>query len=93
MLTTVNVTLLKAELVLKAGAAVDATLIASPSSTKNNGCARDAEVTSSKKVNIFHFDMKAHSGVAIESGLVHNLHAGISSSKDVMQACELLHFE
>jgi transposase, IS5 family len=90
MLAAVNVTLVQAGLLLKAGTAVDATLIPAPSSTKNNDCTRDAEMTSSKKGNNYHFGMKAHIVVDIESGLVHTVHTTTSSSHDVTQAHELL---
>ena len=93
MLAAVNVTLVQAGLLLKAGTAVDATLIPAPSSTKNNDGTRDAEMTSSKKGNNYHFGMKAHIGVDIESGLVHTVHTTTGSSHDVTQAHELLHSE
>ena len=93
MLAAVNVTLVQAGLLLKAGTAVDATLIAAPSSTKNNDGVRDAEMTSSKKGNNYHFGMKAHIGVDMESGLVHTVHTTTGSSHDVTQAHELLHGE
>lgn len=93
MLAAVNATLVQAGLLLKAGTAVDATLIAAPSSTKNNDGARDAEMTSSKKGNNYHFGMKAHIGVDMESGLVHTVQSTTGSSHDVTQAHELLHGE
>jgi transposase, IS5 family len=93
MLAAVNVTLVQAGLLLKAGTAVDATLIPAPSSTKNNDGTRDAEMTSSKKGNNYHFGMKAHIGVDMESGLVHTVHTTTGSSHDVTQAHELLHGE
>ncbi len=54
-------------LLLKAGTAVDATLIAAPSSTKNKDKARDPEMHSSQKGNNWHFGMKAHIGVDADS--------------------------
>lgn len=47
-------------LMLKGGSAVDATLIAAPSSTKNKDKACDPEMHSSQKGNQWHFGMKAH---------------------------------
>ena len=91
MLAAVNVTLVQAGLLLKAGTAVDATLIPAPSSTKNNDGTRDAAMTSSKKGNNYHFGMKAHIGVDADSGLVHTVHATTGSASDVTQAHELLH--
>ncbi len=90
ILGTVNAILVQAGFLLKAGKAVDATLIPAPSSTKNNDGARDPEMTFSKKGNKYHFGMKAHIGVDIESGLVHT---STGSSHDVTQAHELLHGE
>ena len=46
-------------LLLNVGAAVDATRIAVPSSTKNKDKARDPEMHSSQKGNEWHFGMKA----------------------------------
>jgi IS5 family transposase len=60
-------------LLLKKGTAVDATLIAAPSSTKNKDKARDPEMHSSQKGNQWHFGMKAHIGVDADSGLVHTV--------------------
>jgi IS5 family transposase len=93
MLAAVNVTLVQAGLMLKAGTAVDATLIAAPSSTKNNEGTRDPEMTSSKKGSNYHFGMKAHIGVDADSGLVHTVQTTTGSSHDVTQAGELLHGE
>jgi IS5 family transposase len=93
MLAAVNITLVQAGLLLKAGTAVDATLIPAPSSTKNNDGTRDPQMTSSKKGNNYHFGMKAHIGVDMESGLVHTVHTTTGSSHDVTQAHELLHGE
>ncbi len=49
MLAEVNATLTERGLMLKEGSAVDATLIAAPSSTKNKAKARDPEMHSSQK--------------------------------------------
>jgi IS5 family transposase len=51
----------------------DATIIAAPSSTKNEGKARDPEMHQTKKGNAWHFGMKADIGVDAESGLVHSV--------------------
>jgi transposase, IS5 family len=60
---TVNATLTTKGLMLKQGTAIDATLIAAPSSTKNSGGERDPEMHQTKKGNQWHFGMKAHIGV------------------------------
>ena len=60
ILATVNELLAAQGLLLKAGTAVDATLIAAPSSTKNKDRKRDPEMHSSQKGNEWHFGMKAY---------------------------------
>jgi IS5 family transposase len=52
---------------LSGGTIVDAALIAAPLSTKNREQARDPEMCQSKKGNQWHFGMKVHIGVDIES--------------------------
>ena len=47
---------------LKTGTVVDATLIAAPSSTKNDKGERDPEMHQTKKGNQWHFGMKALMG-------------------------------
>jgi IS5 family transposase len=93
MLATLNTTLSQAGLILKAGTAVDATLIPAPSSTKNGSGSRDPEMKSTKKGNNYYFGMKAHIGVDAESGLVHTVHTTAANAHDVTQAHELLHGE
>ena len=51
ILQTVNELLTQHGLLLKVGTAVDATLVAAPTSTKNKDRIRDPEMHSSKKVN------------------------------------------
>ena len=63
ILVTVNALLAGKGLALKVGTAVDATLIAAPTSTKNKGNARDPEMHSSKKGNQWYFGQEsAHRG-------------------------------
>ena len=91
ILETVNQLLTERGLLLKAGTAVDATLIAAPTSTKNKDKARDPEMHSSKKANQWYFGMKAHIGVDAESGLVHTLRGTSGNVSDIAQANSLLH--
>ena len=58
--------------IMKQGTIVDATLIAASSSTKNKEKKRDAEMSSSKKNNQWHFGMKMHIGVDSRNGTVHS---------------------
>ena len=80
-------------LLMRAGTIVDATIIAAPSSTKNEDKARDPEMHQTKKGNQWHFGMKAHIGVDAESGLVHSVIGTAANVNDVTQAGALLHGE
>ena len=91
ILATVNDLLIERGLLLKTGTVVDATLIAAPSSTKNNGKARDPEMHSSQKGNQWHFGMKAHIGADADSGLVHTVRGTSGNVHDVLEGNSLLH--
>ncbi len=91
ILMVVNALLTERGLLLKAGTAVDATLIPAPSSTKNKNRARDPEMHSSKKGNQWHFGMKAHIGVDADSGLVHTVRGTSGHVGDVTEGNSLLH--
>jgi IS5 family transposase len=91
ILSVVNELLTKKGLLLKAGTAVDATLIAAPTSTKNKDRKRDPEMHSSKKGNQWYFGMKAHIGVDAESGLVHTVRGTSGNISDIVEANTLLH--
>ena len=91
MLAEVNAVLSEGGLMLKEGSAVDATLIAAPSSTKNKAKARDPEMHSSQKGRQWHFGMKAHIGVDANSGLVHTVRCTSGNVHDITQAQRLLH--
>ncbi len=93
ILATVNAKLIDRGLMLKTGTVVDATLIAAPSSTKNDKGERDSEMHQTKKGNQWHFGMKAHIGVDAESGLVHTVTTTAANAHDVTQAHALLHGE
>ena len=91
MLKAVNATLAAQGLLLKEGTAIDATLIAAPSSTKNSTGTRDPEMHQTKKGNQWHFGMKAHIGVDADSGLVHTVVGTAANVNDVTQAHALVH--
>lgn len=78
---------------MRAGTIVDATIIAAPSSIKNEGSARDPERHQTKKGNAWHFGMKAHIGVDAQSGLVRTMVGTAANVNDVTQAGALLHGE
>ena len=90
-LQTVNDLLTERGLLLKVGTAIDATLIAAPTSTKNKDKARDPEMHSSKKGNQWYFGMKAHIGVDAESGLVHSVRGTSGHVSDIAEGNSLLH--
>ena len=93
ILATVNAGLIERGLMLKTGTVVDATLIAAPSSTKNDKGQRDPEMHQTKKGNQWHFGMKAHIGVDADSGLVHTVVGTAANVNDVTQASALVHGE
>ena len=91
ILAIVNDLLTAKGLLLKAGTAVDATLIAAPSSTKNKDRARDPEMHSSQKGKQWYFGMKAHIGVDADSGLVHTVRGTSGNVADIAEGNSLLH--
>jgi IS5 family transposase len=91
ILAAVNAKLIGRGLMLKTGTVVDATLIAAPSSTKNDKGERYPVMYQTKKGNQWHFGMKAHIGVDADSGLVHTVTTTPANAHDVTQAHALLH--
>ena len=91
--TAINVHLILKGQMLREGTIVDATIIAAPSSTKNQDGERDPEMHQTKKGNQWHFGMKAHIGVDAESGITHTLVTTPANTNDVTQAHALLHGE
>lgn len=78
-------------LLLKAGTAVNATLIPAPSSTRNKDRARKPEMHSNKKDNQWHFGIKGHIGVDVNSGLVHTARGTSGHVGDMSKDNSLLH--
>jgi len=91
LLATVNDQLSRKGLLLRQGTVVDATLIAAPSSTKNQSGQRDPDMHQTQKGNQWHFGMKAHIGADADSGLVHTVTTTAANAHDVTQAAALLH--
>ena len=89
----INQTLGERGLFLKAGTIVDASLIAAPTSTKNQSKTRDPEMHDSKKGNQWFFGSKFHIGVDHETGLVHTLKVTSGHVSDIAEAAALLHGE
>lgn len=93
ILTLINKHLEQKGLLMKEGTVVDATLIAAPSSTKNQSGKRDPEMSSTQKNGKWHFGMKAHVGVDPKSGLVHSLTTTTAKVHDTHKFDDLLHGE
>ena len=91
IMSAINAKLENCGIMLRRGTLVDATLIAAPSSTKNKNNERDPEMHSTKKGNQWHFGMKAHIGVDMDSGAVHAVVGTSANVHDVTLASELLH--
>jgi len=88
---TINTHLAGKGLLLRQGTIVDATIIAAPSSTKNEKGERDPEMHQAKKGNQWYFGMKAHIGVDVDHGMVHSVVGTAANVSDVTQAHHLLH--
>jgi IS5 family transposase len=88
---TVNSTLSTKGLLLKNGKALDATLIAAPSSTKSGSGKRDPEMRQTMNNNQWHFGVKVHIGVDAKSSRVHSVVGTAANVKDVTQASSLVH--
>lgn len=89
----INTLLAVKGLILKEGTVVDATIIAAPSSTKNQDGQRDPEMHQTKKGNQWHFGMKAHIGVDAQTGIIHTVVTTPANTADITQAHALLHGE
>jgi len=91
LFTAINADLAARGLLLRAGTLVDATLIAAPSSTKNEKRARDPEMHQTKKGNQWYFGLKAHIGADRDSKLVHTVVVTAANVADITKTAELLH--
>lgn len=75
---------------LSGGTIVDATLIAAPSSTKNQEQSRDPEMHQSKKGNQWYFGMKLHIGADSKTGLIHSASVTAGNVHDSQELHNLL---
>ena len=80
----------KQGLIMHGGTIVDATLIAAPSSTKNEKGERDPEMHQTKKGNQWYFGMKVHIGADAGTGCVHTVTATAANVHDVDEVPNLL---
>lgn len=78
-------------LMLKEGSIIDASIIAAPTSTKNQEGKRDAEMHQVKKGSEWHFGMKLHIGVDDAYGIVHSYSVTSANAHDITEAHHLLH--
>ena len=81
----VNRRLEEAGLMMHGGTIVDASLIATPKSTKNQEGKRDLEMHQTKKGNEWYFEMKVHVGVDAGSGYVHTITRTSANRHDVSE--------
>jgi IS5 family transposase len=88
---TVKAHLSNRGMTMRQGTIVDATLIAAPSSTKNQAGKRDPEMHQTKKGNQWYFGMKVHIGVDKDSGLIHSVVTTAANVHDLTPVAELLH--
>lgn len=76
---------------MRQGTVVDATVIAAPSSTKNEDGKRDPEIHQAKKCQQWHFGMKMRAGVDADSGLIHSVVRTAANDADVVHSYDLVH--
>ena len=89
----INAGLTAQGLLVKTGTVGDATILAAPSSTKNQTGQRDPAMSSTQKNGDWHFGLKAHIGVDAKSGLVHTVRTTTASVHDSQVFTELTHGE
>jgi IS5 family transposase len=91
LFAAINADLAARGLLLREGTLVDATLIAAPSSTKNQEQKRDPEMHQTRKGNQWYFGMRAHIGADRDSKLVHTVLVTAANVADITKTAELLH--
>jgi len=72
------------------GTMVDATIIPTSSSTKNEAKERDPDMGSTKKNNNWHFGAKLHVGADVQTRVVHTVSVTSASVADVAEGPELM---
>lgn len=93
LLRLVNAHLAEKGLTVTRGTIVDATIIAAPSSTKNQDKARDPEMHQTRKGNQWYFGLKAHIGVDSQTKQVHSAAVTAANVHDSQVLEDLLHGE
>jgi transposase, IS5 family len=87
----VNAYLAECGMKVNGGTIVDATIIAAPSSTKNEEKQRDPQMHQTKKGNQWYFGMKGHIGVDSKTGLIHSAAVTPANTHDSQVVEHLLH--
>jgi IS5 family transposase len=90
LFAAINRALEKHGQIMRGGTIVDATIIAAPSSTKNEAKTRDPEMHQVKKGNEWHFGMKMHVGVDAGTGYIHSVTATAANVHDITEAHKLI---
>lgn len=93
ILDVVNELLAQEGILLKQGTIVDATILPTPSSTKNQKNERDPEMGHTKKGHQCYFGSKLHIGVDADSGCAHSVHTTSAREADITGTRELMHQE
>lgn len=91
LFATVGSVLQNSGMTVKTGTIVDATIIAAPSSTKNEEKKRDPEMHQIRKGQQWYFGMKLHIGVDSQSGLAHSAMVTPANVHDKHPLPHLLH--
>jgi IS5 family transposase len=78
---------------MKQGTIIKATLIAAPSSTKNEKGERNPEMHQTKKDNPWYFGMKVHANLEKDTDLFHTVETTADNAHDLTPAADLLHGE
>jgi transposase, IS5 family len=76
---------------VKGGTIVDATIIAAPSSTKNQTETRDPEMRQTRKGRQWYFGMKLHVGADSKTKLIHSMTTTPANVHDAKVLGQLLH--
>ncbi len=91
MFAKVNAYLTERGMKVSGGTIVDATIIAAPSSTKNESKGRDVEMHQTKKGNQWYFGMKGHIGVDSKTSMIHSAAVTPANVHDSQVVEHLLH--
>lgn len=91
LFTVVNKHLCARGIKVGTGTIMDATIIAAPSSTKNEDGKRDPEMHQTKKGNQWYFGLKAHIGVDSRTKIVHAVMATPANVHDSRAIEDILH--